>query len=330
MPSADDDAPARSRAEATVTQTRRRTIGDVGDRVVARRRGMPPAPGCCRGWRCRASRRAQPRLTASAPRSRSRCRARSPSGRHRVPGTCAPTSPGSAQRRHEHDEREQHPDARPTRRRSTRCAAKTSRLIAASSRKSTLSANERHRADPQGDSELDAEVAEVDERHRHDGAAEREVIGQIAALLRQAPRRYGGRCGGRCQTRAPAASQSRHRPRPPACSAAGAAATSVRTATAVGRRHVRIAAAACHRGTVWRSPRLPAAALSLIRDAEIEQTLERIADPLFRAAGVNPATVQDLHRQRPRPERLRRRRAEHLPPHRAADRARHRSTSCAR
>ena len=33
----------------------------------------------------------------------------------------------------------------------------------------------------------------------------------------------------------------------------------------------------------------PAAALSLIRDAEIEHTLERIADPLFRAAGVNPA-----------------------------------------
>jgi predicted Zn-dependent protease len=35
----------------------------------------------------------------------------------------------------------------------------------------------------------------------------------------------------------------------------------------------------------------PAAALSLIRDAEIEQTLERIAWPLVRAAGMNPATV---------------------------------------
>jgi len=36
----------------------------------------------------------------------------------------------------------------------------------------------------------------------------------------------------------------------------------------------------------------PAAALSLIRDAEIEATLERIAHPVFRAAAVNPATVQ--------------------------------------
>ena len=35
----------------------------------------------------------------------------------------------------------------------------------------------------------------------------------------------------------------------------------------------------------------PAAALSLIRDAEIEQTLERIAFPLFRAAGVSPGSV---------------------------------------
>ncbi len=34
-----------------------------------------------------------------------------------------------------------------------------------------------------------------------------------------------------------------------------------------------------------------AAALSLIRDAEIEHSLERIAWPLFRAAGVNPASV---------------------------------------
>ncbi len=35
-----------------------------------------------------------------------------------------------------------------------------------------------------------------------------------------------------------------------------------------------------------------AAALSLIRDAEIEHTLKRIANPLFRAAGVNPGSVQ--------------------------------------
>jgi predicted Zn-dependent protease len=36
----------------------------------------------------------------------------------------------------------------------------------------------------------------------------------------------------------------------------------------------------------------PAAALSLIRDAEIEATLKRIANPLFRAAAVNPATIR--------------------------------------
>ena len=36
----------------------------------------------------------------------------------------------------------------------------------------------------------------------------------------------------------------------------------------------------------------PAAARGLIRDAEIEHTLRRIANPLFRAAGVNPATVE--------------------------------------
>jgi predicted Zn-dependent protease len=35
----------------------------------------------------------------------------------------------------------------------------------------------------------------------------------------------------------------------------------------------------------------PAAALGLIRDAEIEATLGRIANPLFRAAAMNPATV---------------------------------------
>jgi predicted Zn-dependent protease len=35
----------------------------------------------------------------------------------------------------------------------------------------------------------------------------------------------------------------------------------------------------------------PAAALSLIRDAEIEHTLQKIAWPLFRTAGLNPATV---------------------------------------
>lgn len=36
---------------------------------------------------------------------------------------------------------------------------------------------------------------------------------------------------------------------------------------------------------------LPAGAISLIRDAEIEATLERIAHPLIRAAGLNPAIV---------------------------------------
>jgi predicted Zn-dependent protease len=35
----------------------------------------------------------------------------------------------------------------------------------------------------------------------------------------------------------------------------------------------------------------PVAALSLIRDAEIEATLARVANPLFRAAAMNPATV---------------------------------------
>ncbi|MBB5223999.1 putative Zn-dependent protease [Amaricoccus macauensis] len=37
---------------------------------------------------------------------------------------------------------------------------------------------------------------------------------------------------------------------------------------------------------------LPAAAQSLIRDAEIEQTLQRLAYPLFRAAAVSPSTVR--------------------------------------
>lgn len=36
----------------------------------------------------------------------------------------------------------------------------------------------------------------------------------------------------------------------------------------------------------------PAAALTLIRDGEIEATLRRIADPLFRAAAINPAMVR--------------------------------------
>jgi predicted Zn-dependent protease len=36
---------------------------------------------------------------------------------------------------------------------------------------------------------------------------------------------------------------------------------------------------------------LPVWAISLVRDAEIEQTLERIAHPLLRAAGLNPASV---------------------------------------
>ena len=37
---------------------------------------------------------------------------------------------------------------------------------------------------------------------------------------------------------------------------------------------------------------VPVSAQGLIRDAEIEATLDRIADPLFRAAGVNPASVR--------------------------------------
>lgn len=37
---------------------------------------------------------------------------------------------------------------------------------------------------------------------------------------------------------------------------------------------------------------VPAAAAGLIRDAEIERTLDRIAAPLLRAAALNPATVQ--------------------------------------
>ena len=36
----------------------------------------------------------------------------------------------------------------------------------------------------------------------------------------------------------------------------------------------------------------PAVALTLIRDAEIEATVRRIADPLMRAAAVSPAMVQ--------------------------------------
>ena len=48
----------------------------------------------------------------------------------------------------------------------------------------------------------------------------------------------------------------------------------------LSRRCSRLAAAAA-----------PAAALTLIRDAEIEATLGRIADPLFRAAALSPALV---------------------------------------
>jgi predicted Zn-dependent protease len=36
----------------------------------------------------------------------------------------------------------------------------------------------------------------------------------------------------------------------------------------------------------------PAAALGLIRDAEIERTLDRLAQPVLRAAGLNPVRVE--------------------------------------
>ncbi len=45
----------------------------------------------------------------------------------------------------------------------------------------------------------------------------------------------------------------------------------------------------------------PAGAAALIRDAEIEHSLERIAYPLFRAAGVNPGTVRLYILQDPEP-----------------------------
>ena len=51
--------------------------------------------------------------------------------------------------------------------------------------------------------------------------------------------------------------------------------------------------------------------------------MRRIADPLIRAAAVNPAMVKVYVVDDRDAERLRRRRAEHLPQHRAADRARH-------
>jgi predicted Zn-dependent protease len=45
----------------------------------------------------------------------------------------------------------------------------------------------------------------------------------------------------------------------------------------------------------------PAAALTLIRDAEIEATLKRVTAPLFRAAAMNPATVNIYLVQDPEP-----------------------------
>lgn len=45
----------------------------------------------------------------------------------------------------------------------------------------------------------------------------------------------------------------------------------------------------------------PAAAFTTIRDAEIEQTLKRVAWPLFRVAAVNPATVDIYIVQDPQP-----------------------------
>ena len=68
----------------------------------------------------------------------------------------------------------------------------------------------------------------------------------------------------------------------------------------------------------------PAGALGLIRDAEIEATLERMAHPIFRAAGLNPALVRIYIVDDPRAERLRRRRAEPFPAHRAHHPARDR------
>ena len=46
--------------------------------------------------------------------------------------------------------------------------------------------------------------------------------------------------------------------------------------------------------------------VSLIRDTEIEAILHKDADPIFAAAGLDPKSGHDLHRRRPRHERLHR------------------------
>ncbi len=45
---------------------------------------------------------------------------------------------------------------------------------------------------------------------------------------------------------------------------------------------------------VWVSLALPAKAVSLIRDADIEHSLDQLANPILRAAGLNPANVRIL------------------------------------
>ena len=69
---------------------------------------------------------------------------------------------------------------------------------------------------------------------------------------------------------------------------------------------------------------------ALVRDAEIEATLERIAYPMFRAAGLNPGTVNIYIVNDPEPNAFVAGGAEHLRQHRPADAARRPSTSSAR
>ena len=67
----------------------------------------------------------------------------------------------------------------------------------------------------------------------------------------------------------------------------------------------------------------PAAALSLIRDAEIEATVRRIADPLMRAAAVSPAMVKVYVVNDSTPNAFVAGGQNIFLQHRAADRARH-------
>ncbi|MXU65790.1 M48 family metalloprotease [Oceanomicrobium pacificus] len=59
----------------------------------------------------------------------------------------------------------------------------------------------------------------------------------------------------------------------------------------MGKAIKTLAARALLAGLIALSSALPAAAQALIRDAEIERTLRRISDPIFRAAGLNPSSV---------------------------------------